>query len=99
MKFKEAYDKVKALANGQCFSLAYELTEFSSGEHQSDCRVYIQPSENANNGCCETAHTWHEAIAKMEAKLIKVRGERRTVEEIPEIEDTEVKDAKTTTSK
>jgi len=68
-KIRNAKGQLKKLADGEYHSLAYDLSEYSSGEIGIICKVYIHGYEY------ETAATWEDALQKMR-KHVKARKER-----------------------
>jgi len=67
-KIRNAKGQLKKLAAGQYHSLSYELTEYSSGEKEITCSVYIDGYGR------KEASTWDEALQKMR-KHAKARKE------------------------
>ena len=63
MKFKEAKDELKSLANGRYHSLSYELTEFTRGRLEAECSLYIDSRISVRGS------TWQEAFIKMKIAL------------------------------
>lgn len=65
MKFEEAEQKLKELANGEYFHLQYERTHYNTacGGTKQECTLYISRKANA------TKSTWERAFMSLEAQL------------------------------
>lgn len=63
MTFTEARNEMKKLARGKYYSIAYALSEFSSGSLEVECYLYLDPRISV------TAQTWDLALALMKQKL------------------------------
>ena len=74
MKFIEAKEKLKVLAEGTYHSIGYNIAEHEGGTQITSCYLYINPRITA------TASTWREAFMKLEHEL-----GIETTEEIPEV--------------
>ena len=60
MTFQEAKDKLKTIANGRYHSIAFDLTEYESGELAAECSLYVNDSTHYRGP------TWEAAFIAME---------------------------------
>ena len=74
MKFSEAKEKLKKIANGRYHSISYELAESHFGDQRSECRIYIH--DGVNLSVSAKGKTFEECFNKLE----------NAVEEIPDME-------------
>ena len=81
MKFSEAKEKLKRIADGKYHSLAYELTETRAGKLETACRLYLDQGEG-KEGLLITGDTFQTCFGKL-TKAIKGIS---YVEEIPDVE-------------
>ena len=56
MTFKQAYKKLKVIADGRYFSIRYELTTHANESMEQVCVVYVDPSKRGDG------KTWDEAF-------------------------------------
>jgi len=77
MKFEEAKNELKKLANGDYYSISYEFSGHKDGNNDVVCCVYIN-----DYGSCKRSN-WKDVLSVMKAQI-----EGRTVssEEMPEVE-------------
>lgn len=78
MKFSEAKSKLKELARGKYHSISFEVSEYTHGNRETGCTLYIDGHSHA------TGYTWEEAFSALE-RLI----EGAPVEEIPDTDPAE----------
>jgi len=74
MKFSEAKDRLKELAGGRYHSIHFEMSEYTTGEQETECWLYI------DDRCSVKGQTWEQAFCKMEERLMK------QIEEMPDVE-------------
>lgn len=61
MTFKEAKEKLKALANGRYHTIEFSLTEHHDGEIEPRCTLYVADIDSRPSG-----RTWEEAFIALE---------------------------------
>ena len=78
MTFKQAYKKLKKIAEGRYFSIRYELTTHTNGSMEQVCVVYVDPSLRGDGP------TWADAF---EALKDEMNGKPVKKINIPNIEE------------
>lgn len=84
MKFWEAKEELKRLANGRYHAIQYQLTEYRGGALEVECYLYLDPRISV------TGSNWEDALSKM--RLMLKPPQKVDLAEAPEAELVEEKE-------
>ena len=79
MTFKQAYKKLKVIADGRYFSIRYELTTHTNESMEQVCVVYVDPSLRGDG------KTWDEAFEELDHEMNGRPPMKININNIPEI--------------
>lgn len=79
MNFQQAKDKLKKLASGEYHVLNYKISEFSDGELQQECTVYVN-GRNHHYG-----KTWEAALKSLKNEIHPPSKKPAIIDNIEEI--------------